>query len=83
MDFFNCILPPNGGFFGLTAKIVWKKYQERGCPERLLSLRAKRSEDPQSPENQWSVFHGMAGQARHDRFYDILLNSTKSSCARR
>jgi len=30
-------------------------------------LRAKRSEDPQSPENQWSVFHEMAGQALHDR----------------
>ena len=39
----------------------------RGCLERLLSLRAKRSKDPQSPEKQLSVFHEMASQARHDR----------------
>jgi len=46
---------------------------ERGCLKRL-SLRAKRSGDPQSPENQRLVFHGMAGQARHDK---LLTPSSK------
>ena len=35
--------------------------------KRMLSLRAKRSEDPQSPENKCLEYEGIAGQARNDK----------------